>query len=329
MDTIFWYTLLFIFLSALIGTFLNSRAKDHCLRDFEGFRVTLEEADGDRIWGELNVFSTGLELQYTAAHHDTDGHIETSYILYKEQYPTIQAIYRYQDELRPEMALQRERSIQRTYHPGAFRRLGRNTRNIFNTFKDSIFQSIGLVVGQAQKMNPNSTLLKTQNKQITSISQDIVSISANAYEPILEKYIGRNVVLEYQHSGNVYECFGILKEYTNEFLEVLNIERLDKMDFEAVEGRFVGVNQNLEVKRTATNFQVKNNGLQSILLKEIFCDTVSQNLGLLIEPGTVADFTFAGITNAMTGFSLCAMRQADVIMPRKLSLIRHGAEING
>ena len=81
MDTIFWYTLLFIFLSALVGTFLNSRAQDHCLRDFAGFPVTLEEADGDRAWGKLVVFSTGLELEYAAPHQDTDGHIEMSYIL--------------------------------------------------------------------------------------------------------------------------------------------------------------------------------------------------------------------------------------------------------
>ena len=329
MDTIFWYTLLFIFLSALVGAFLNSRAKDHCLRDFDGFRVTLEESDGDRIWGELVVFSTGLELEYTAAHQDTDGHIETSYILYKEQYPTIQAIYRYQDELPPEMARQRELSIQHTYHPGTFRRLGRNVRNIFNTFKDSIFQSIGLMVGQAQKMNPKSTLLKTQNKQITSISQDIVSISANAYEPILEKYIGRNVVLEYQYSGEVYECFGILKEYTNEFIELLNIERLDKMDFEAVEDRFVAVNQNLEVKRNGADFQIKNKGSLPVFLKDISSGEMSQLLALIIEPGSSVDFSFAGVTESMTAFTVSAVRQADVIMPRKLSLIRHGADIHG
>jgi len=58
--------------------------------------------------------------------------------------------------------------------------LARSFRNLLNTFKDSIFQSIGLVVGQAQKTNPKSTLLKSQNKRITAISHDLIKISANA-----------------------------------------------------------------------------------------------------------------------------------------------------
>ena len=48
--------------------------------------LTIETTDGKTIWGKLRVENTGLELLYDAEHKDQDGHVETSYILYKQEY---------------------------------------------------------------------------------------------------------------------------------------------------------------------------------------------------------------------------------------------------
>ncbi len=85
-DSLFFTTILFIFLTAFIGTVLRSRGIDNCLRSFDGFHVTIEEKDGNLVWGKLFVYSTGLELQYAEPVIDSEGHIESSYILYKQQY---------------------------------------------------------------------------------------------------------------------------------------------------------------------------------------------------------------------------------------------------
>lgn len=258
MDNIFWYTILFIFLSAVTGAFFNSRMKDRCLKDFRNFNVTLEEIDGGQAQGNLVVYSTGLEFEYPAPQIDQSGHIETSYIIYKDQYATIQGIYRYFDRLSEKSQKQREKSIRTSYHPNIFRRMFRSLRNILNTFKDSILQSVGLIVGQAQKLHPKSTLLQSQNKRITSLSQEIIHISANAYEPILEKYIGKKVVLDVRQGEQDLEYAGILKEYTYDFIELLDIDRKESRSVEMALGRLPLENDAITISRmTARNLSSK------------------------------------------------------------------------
>lgn len=60
MDSIFIATLLLIFVTALVGTYIQRRNRDLCLKDFAGFNVTVEMNDGKCVWGRLNVFSTVL-----------------------------------------------------------------------------------------------------------------------------------------------------------------------------------------------------------------------------------------------------------------------------
>jgi len=63
--------------------------------------VTIERTDNKIVWGVLEIESTGLELIYRDGVQD-DQHMESSYILYGEEYASIQAIYRFVDQLTPE-----------------------------------------------------------------------------------------------------------------------------------------------------------------------------------------------------------------------------------
>ena len=67
MDAIFYLTIIFIFVAAVTGIFINRRNRDRCLRDFARFNVSVYLKDGRRVWGELEVFSNGLEILYTRA----------------------------------------------------------------------------------------------------------------------------------------------------------------------------------------------------------------------------------------------------------------------
>ena len=82
-------TILFIIFAAGVGAFVRKRSRDKCLRDFEHNMVTLEQKSGKTIWGKLRVENTGLEFIYPEKHKDQEGHDETSYILYKYEYPEI------------------------------------------------------------------------------------------------------------------------------------------------------------------------------------------------------------------------------------------------
>ena len=106
----FAITIVFIVLSTLIAAFIRRTKRDKCLKEFRGCMVTVEDTGGKEIWGRLNVENTGLELVYTQAHEDTDGHLETSYILYKHEYAKIQMLVRYHDQLSDKNKKQRQRA---------------------------------------------------------------------------------------------------------------------------------------------------------------------------------------------------------------------------
>ena len=60
----FWLPLIFLFASALIGTVLKRRAKDHCLKKFEGYNVILPSLSGKMIEGTLNVYAQGIQVVF-------------------------------------------------------------------------------------------------------------------------------------------------------------------------------------------------------------------------------------------------------------------------
>src|SRR5438132_13565339 len=87
-STIFYLTLLFIFLTAIITTVATKWARDKCLKYFNGYHVTLERSRGHVSWGRLKVFSSGIELVYDHAYVDPHGRRKTSSLLYQQELDT-------------------------------------------------------------------------------------------------------------------------------------------------------------------------------------------------------------------------------------------------
>ena len=127
-------TILFIIFAAGIGAFIRKRSRDKCLRDFEHNTVTLEDLSGKTVWGKLRVENTGLEFVYKEKQKDADGHEEASYILYKYEFPNIQAVIRFLDELDEKHKKERQEELERTYHPKWPRRFKRKTLFAFQSY---------------------------------------------------------------------------------------------------------------------------------------------------------------------------------------------------
>ena len=217
-------TILFIILSTFVGAFIKGRKKDRCLKAFDGFIITLEDAADKRVWGRLNVEATGMELTYTQPHDDANGHIESSYMLYKYEYGNISALIRFHDYLSEENCKHRDAELKKTYHPSRLRRIRRKIVNIFKTIRDSIMEVSNVLLTQAKKTTPAGTVLKTQDKYVSQIKNEMIGSADTAYEPLLEKYIGHRVVAEFLHKNEAVEMTGVLKDYTAEFIEMLDVE---------------------------------------------------------------------------------------------------------
>jgi len=216
-------TILFIIFAAGLGAFIRKRSRDKCLRDFERNMVTLEDTAGKTIWGKLRVENTGLEFVYPQKQKDEDGHEEASYILYKYEYPKIGLVIRFHDDLSDENKKAREKELEKTYHPDWDRRLRRKTLNVLRTVRDSVVEIVNLLISQAKKATPAGNVLTSQDKYVSQMKQELMGSVGTSFEPLLERYIGHMVVLEMIKGDKIFEYCGVLKEYTAEFIEIMNV----------------------------------------------------------------------------------------------------------
>ena len=230
MPDTFAITIVSIIIFTVFAAFIKGRSKDKCLRDFSQNLITLEEKSGEVTCGNLHVENTGLELVYPAKHRGKSGHDESSYILYKSEYPSIEALIRYHDELSEENKKKRRKDLERTYHPNALRRLNRKIQNFFKTVRDSVMDMVNLLISQAKKASGVGAVMTSQDKYVSQMKQQLAGSLGTAFEPLLERYIGKTVVLELKKGDKIFEYPGVLKEYTAEFIEIMDIDYKAKED---------------------------------------------------------------------------------------------------
>lgn len=217
-------TIIFIVLATFVGALLKRRSKDRCLNDFSSYLITLEKTEKKTIWGKLRVENTGLELVYENLHKDSDGHNEASYILYKQEYSNIQVLIRFHDQLSNSDMARRDKDLKKTYHPGLFGRFGRRVKSVFKMVRDSVMEVVNVLISHAKKTTPAGAMLTSQDKYVSQMKQELISSVGTAYEPLLERYIGRKVVLELVKGDKVFELGGVLKDYTSEFIELMDVD---------------------------------------------------------------------------------------------------------
>ena len=325
MDGTFLLAVTVIFLTAIISIYLQNRHVDACLKDFHEFQVTLEEKNGDIAWGKLHVYRTGIELEYQQPNIDKEGHVETSYIYYKDQFPSMHAIYRYADDLSEEEQQRRNHQLESLVRRPWLTRLFRKIRNTIAMLKDAVLQTVGIAMGQAKKMAPGSIVLRNHEKELRNLSKDIIGHVGNAFEPILEKYIGRRVVLEITREGVTTEEVGILKNYTANFIEVLDIAGAQRLEL-PVNSPTAPAAVNLEMAVDGSQVRVKNQSRFPVYLRAIKWDGHEHAVDAIIQPGLEADFGMDTVPPATARAVIEIARRYDIVVPRTHAIIRHSAE---
>jgi small nuclear ribonucleoprotein (snRNP)-like protein len=230
MTDTFALTIVSIFVVTFIAAFIKGRARDKCLKNFYNNIVTLEEINGKIINGKLRIEHTGLELVYSEAYKDKKGKDKSSYILYKNEYPNIQAIIRFHDDLDEYSKKKREKELKRTYHPSTLRIVKRKVQNLFKTVKDSVMEVLNIAIGQAKKTSSGGAILSSQDKYVSQLKQELMGSFGNSFEPLIERHIGKRVVIELKKGDKIFEYTGVFKDYTAEFIEVMDVDYKLKED---------------------------------------------------------------------------------------------------
>lgn len=322
-DWSFIITVGVILLGTLLGSYLRAARKDRCLEDFDGFHVTVEKKDNRVIWGTMHLHPTGFELIYRSDVQD-DQHLETSYILYRDEFQDLQAIYRYERELSEDKRQQRARDLQRSFHPGIVRRLLRGLRNFLNTATDSLAEVVGLMIGRVRK--PAAHLItETSETYLKDIGKNIIGYAGTSYDSLLEHYVGTRVVVEMVEDDEVHEHVGVLKDYSADFLEVLDVYYPLPQQIRLQDDVHCDVVEQVEVSLEERQLRVSNHGHQPVFVERISLGDQDKQLDAIVAGGEQITLHVDRL-HPETMLHLRVACRLDMIVPRSHALIRHRAE---
>lgn len=92
---------------------------------------------------------------------------------------------------------------------------------------------VNLLISQAKRTTPAGAVLTSQDKHISQIKKEFMGSMGTSFEPLLERYIGHRVVLELIKGEKIFKYSGVLKDYTAEFIEIMDIDYKVKKDQQA------------------------------------------------------------------------------------------------
>lgn len=319
-------TILFLFITAIVSLIVNQRKRDKCLKLLGDFHVSFLHIDGKAIWGDLIVFAQGVELVYDAAYRTRRGVVKTSSLVYEAAMPNCLAICRSVQALSQQEKQQRDRQIRRSYRPNMIRRALRWFRNIINTLKDAFSKSLSLIIGQISK-TVGGKVLTTQQSGVDQVGQTLLGAAGNAYMPILERHIGKPVVLQLQCPAHpdkpVIDLPGYLVDYTDKYVAIFNVSH------EPVEDIKLDVTESIDrpgvsITREPDRMRITCAGPDVLIVKSIKTDKrfmqldVALTMGCFIEVPT--DESPAVIVQMQR------TRRVDIVAPRTQANILFGGD---
>jgi hypothetical protein len=323
---IFWLTIGFIFLTAIIGAIVARRRKDRCLKLVRDYHVSLSLTNGRVIWGDLNVFAQGLEVVYDAPFKTVQGPIKSSFLMYENEMGTLHAIFRYVGDLSEDEQRRRRQQVEARFRPGLFRRMGRTVQNIFNTIRDAFSQALGAFIGQVASAG-QSSVVQTQRGQVEKIGQTLLAAAGNAYEPMLERHIGTPVVIELQSPADpakrIVNLPGYLAEYSDRFVAVFNVEQPVRERFELACVDEVIDRSDLKVETLSDRIVVTNKAPVPLVVERLTTDAGDDRELQMVLPtgGTVRLPRRSGRVTLV----MLRVLELDVVCPRTQAVVRHAS----
>jgi hypothetical protein len=298
--------------------------RDRCLKAFDKFLVTLETTDGRAVWGTLGVHTTGIELTYQSDYLDRD-HVESIFLLYEDEFePKMFLIALYHSDLDEKAKQRRAGILSRSYRPNLLRRAWRSIRNAANTIKDSLNRFVSLLIGQAARRSPGSVLLATQQAEFTRVGQTFISSVGTSYDPMLERRVGTRVVFELDREGSICEYVGILKEYSSNFIEVLDVEYPSHTAVKVDRGMGRMLSKGVVCDLDGDSLEIRNGSPEPITI-----DTVIGAEEIKLDEAIPSGDTWR--TKLPPGCGEIEVRartarKADLLIPRTRAVVRHQSE---
>lgn len=327
-NNIFGLTIVFIFLTAIISVIVKLRRKDKCLKLLHDYHVAYLTTTGKVAWGDLVVYSQGIELRFDAPHTTRRGLIKSSAMVYESEMGHYLALCRVEDGLTEKEKRDRRRQIRRSFRPGIHRRFLRWLRNLINTLRDAFNRAFTAILGQLAKARPDSEVLATQQANVSLIGQDLLLAAGNAYEPILEAHIGRPVILKIasttEPTQQAVELPGYLVDYSDRFVAVFNVEHepteVMALTLDASEDR-----PNVSVVLEGQAVCVTCTGPEVLVVRSFEAGSERKQLAVPLLPGCTVRLWRPDAQTPVV-LTVERTRKVDVVCPRTIATVHFGAD---
>lgn len=322
-DEYFFISIGIFFFASLLLAYLRAFRCDQVLKSLEDFQVTMEGTDDRLVWGVMHLMPSGIEFRYPQG-IEVEEHLETSYILYSSDYPSIQAFYRYADNLDEAGKARRARDIQRTFHPRPGRRLLRGIRNFTIIASASLNEVMGIFLGRIRK-SAVQFISDEGSRALKDLSGTVIGSVGTSFDPLLERVIGQRVVFELVEGDVIHEHVGIFKDYSPDFLMFLDVLYPERKKLA------IRLDEPLETDRFAIRYEngllkMTNSGQWPILVQRLTTDQREWLVNAVVDNGETIQLPLAGEDIEEAVLRMQLVREMDMVVPRIRSVVRHRAE---
>ena len=285
--------------------------------------ATYLPSTGTVVWGDLHVSSNGLEIRFDSSFVNSRGLTKSGYFLYEDELLASVALCRTVHGLTPAESRDRERQIARTVHPRLYRRVRRSMANLLNMLRDAVVNTLSLFVGRLGGKGGMGGALHSQSDQIKELGGTVLGLVANAYEPLLERYIGKRVVLGLVFAEGAPhtdgEFSGYLVEYNEKFIALFNPaheseEAIDVLLEETAEL------SGCRVEISEEQLAVVCTGQAAIVVKHVEIDEEVMDVGAVLLAGQRLSFHRPAVSRVRLVAE--RTRQVDLICPRTRARVR-------
>ncbi len=328
LDNALGIAILAVFITAVVAMILQQRRRDKCLKLFRKYTVTfLSTAQPEPMWGKLHVFPESIELEFDAPYVNRRGVVKSSSLIYKEELDKGLALLRPRQAQDDKHQRKRLKQVKRRFRPWFHRRAWRWVRNLFNSLRDAFSKSLTLLIGQLAKARPQSQVLAQQQGSVEQIGQTILGVAGNMHEPILERHIGKPVVLTLPTPAGgeikAIEVTGFLADYSDKYIAVMSLEQpvLERVELSVAETL---QRDDITVELTDGRVRVKALGPELLVVRSIDTGEAIYELNAVLAPGGTLSLPDEGPNP--TKVVLERTRSVDIVAPRALARVYFGAE---
>lgn len=327
-DDLFWFAILLVFALGILSALMRLRERDKCLKFFDGQRVSYLGGRNATLWGRLTVVNKGLQLGFDRPLVNSRGLTKSSALMYESEYAACVGICRTSSGPNESLEADRQLQVQATFAPGRWKRVVRGTRNVLYTIRDAVSNALGAITGQISKTTSAGRAVSAPGSHVVDNATSMVEFIGNAYEQLLERLIGKPVVLELDPppgSGTqALEISGYLVDYTDRFLAVFNTEH------EATENHvleFEGSRDDFGLRASvqARSLELTSRSDLPLVIDKVSIDGETTDLSIILLKGCSVALKVKN-NDVPVRVEFSKTNTIDIVCPRATSRVRFGGD---